>query len=411
MDHPPRVVVFDVLRGIAILLVLGRHMAAPAPDVSGLFKHGANLWIQVGWIGVDLFFVLSGFLVSSLLFTEYQRHGSVDIVRFLVRRGFKIYPGFYFMILVTVLILVMGGAFDVAMMAKLLAEVLYLQSYMPGLWNHTWSLAVEEHFYLLLAASVYAAASRYRRGPEPDPFRRFLRLAGLIVLAITLGRSLSPYVSRYVYGWEPNFTHLRLETHTRIDTLTVGVILSYLYHFQRDSLLETVRRHRVVLTMASVVLLLPPFFWPLDQSAVMPSVGLLSIAVGFAGILLVCLTSTGRPLGRPATIGRATSSLASIGFHSYSIYLWHMPVQIVLMPILVAALLPDTATPDMKFAFKTGVYLSASVIVGVWIGRLIEQPALSVRDRFFPTRAGGLAASASVPDAPQQWVPITPSPR
>jgi len=74
-------------------------------------------------------------------------------------------------------------------------------------------------------------------------------------------------------------------------------------------------------------------------------------------------------------------------------------------------LLPDTATPDMKFAFKTGVYLSAAVIVGVWIGRLIEQPALSLRDRFFPTRAGGLAGAANVPDAPQQWVPITPSPR
>ena len=92
MDHRPRVVFFDVLRGIAVILVLGRQMAAPAPDVSGLLKHGANLWIQVGWTGVDLFFVLSGFLVSGLLFTEYQRHGSVDVVRFLVRRGFKIYP-------------------------------------------------------------------------------------------------------------------------------------------------------------------------------------------------------------------------------------------------------------------------------------------------------------------------------
>jgi peptidoglycan/LPS O-acetylase OafA/YrhL len=86
----------------------------------------------------------------------------------------------------------MGGAFDVAMMARLFAEVLYFQSYIPKLWNHTWSLAVEEHFYVLLGASVYAAASLYRRGPELDPFRRFLGLAVLIVLAITVCRLLTP---------------------------------------------------------------------------------------------------------------------------------------------------------------------------------------------------------------------------
>ena len=411
MDYRPRVVSFDVLRGIAVILVLGRHMAAPAAQVSGLLRRCAELWIQVGWIGVDLFFVLSGFLVSGLLFTEYQRHGSVDVVRFLIRRGFKIYPGFYFMILITVLILVTGGAFDAAMATKLLAEVFYVQSYLPGLWNHTWFLAVEEHFYVLLTAGVYAAAPRHRRGREPDPFRRFLRLAVLIVLAITVVRSLTPYVSLYVYGKELNATHLRLETHARIDTLIVGVILSYLYHFQRISLLETARRHRTVLTIASVVLLTPPLLWPLDRSAVMPSIGLLCIAVGFAGILLVCLPPTGRIRERHAIISRMTSPLASIGFHSHSIYLWHMPAQIVMMPIIVAALLPATATPDVTFAFKTGIYLTAAVIVGVWIGRFIEQPALAVRDRLFPTRAGGLAGSVRPSDVSEQWTPIAPSPR
>ena len=219
-------------------------------------------------------------------------------------------------------------------------------------------------------------------------------------------RSLTPYVSLHVYGKELNATHLRLETHARIDTLIIGVILSYLYHFQRISLLDTARRHRTVLTIASVVLLTPPLLWPLDRSAVMPSIGLLCIAVGFAGILLVCLASTGETRERHAIIGRITSSLGSIGFHSYSIYLWHMPVQIV-----VAALLPATATPDVAFAFETGVYLTAAVIVGVSIGRLIEQPALAVRDRIFPTRAGGLAGSPRPSDAPEQWVAIAPSPR
>src|ERR1700761_2224153 len=80
----------DALRGIAILLVLGNHF--------GYF----SVWQRMGWAGVDLFFVLSGFLISGLLFDEWQRFGSIDFRRFYIRRGFKIYPAFYFLLLITV---------------------------------------------------------------------------------------------------------------------------------------------------------------------------------------------------------------------------------------------------------------------------------------------------------------------
>jgi len=410
MSPRPRVVFFDILRGVAVVLVLGRHMAAPTADVSGVFKRAADLWIQIGWTGVDLFFVLSGFLVSGLLFSEYQRHGSVDVVRFLVRRGFKIYPGFYFMIVVTVSILVMGRAFDTATAAKLIAEVFYLQSYIPGLWNHTWSLAVEEHFYVLLAAAVYVAVARRTSDDERDPFGRFFRVSSFIVLAITAARTLTPYVSLYVSGGPMDPTHLRLETHARVDTLLVGVILSYLYHFQRTALIAIARRHRIVLTVVSVVLLIPPFLWPLDRSAVNPGIGLLSIALGFAGILLLGLAASPRAQSPPAIIRGLNASLAAIGFHSYSIYLWHMPIQ-VSTPMLVATFLPATAMPDVTFAVTTGVYLATAVLVGMWIGRLIEQPSLSVRDRFFPTRAGGLVDRSQPAHAAEEWTPVVSASR
>src|SRR5215831_18752084 len=79
----PRNAQLDALRAIAVLLVLGRHLP--------FFP----LWIRVGWTGVDLFFVLSGFLISGLLFREYKATGGIRIGRFLVRRGFKIYPAYY----------------------------------------------------------------------------------------------------------------------------------------------------------------------------------------------------------------------------------------------------------------------------------------------------------------------------
>ena len=74
------------------------------PPETNLFLHNlTSVWLRGGWIGVDIFFVLSGFLVSGLLFNEQQRTGLVRVKNFLIRRGFKIYPSFYFLILISAL--------------------------------------------------------------------------------------------------------------------------------------------------------------------------------------------------------------------------------------------------------------------------------------------------------------------
>ena len=87
--RPKRNQSLDVLRCVAILLVLGRHLDY------------YPLWSKIGWIGVDLFFVLSGFLVSGLLFHEFKEHGRINFRRFILRRGLKIWPAFYTYILIT----------------------------------------------------------------------------------------------------------------------------------------------------------------------------------------------------------------------------------------------------------------------------------------------------------------------
>ena len=80
----------DVLRGMAILLVMGRHLEMPRPD--GGIGVLAEAWLTIGWLGVDLFFVLSGFLIGGLLLMELDKHGTIAVLRFLIRRGLKIYP-------------------------------------------------------------------------------------------------------------------------------------------------------------------------------------------------------------------------------------------------------------------------------------------------------------------------------
>ena len=114
----------------------------------------------MGWIGVDLFFVLSGFLVSGLLFNEIKNTGKVNPKLFLIRRGFKIYPAFYFFFFSTLAIryLINDLMFP---LPKILSEIFFLQSYLDNIWLHTWSLAIEEHFYIFIAILLWVL---YKKG-------------------------------------------------------------------------------------------------------------------------------------------------------------------------------------------------------------------------------------------------------
>ena len=100
-----RLLGLDVLRFVAVTLVVLRHVAVKGDSwcspILAFAKRGA-------WLGVDIFFVLSGFLVSGLLFREYQKNGEVRLGRFLMRRGWKIYPALWFMVAVSVLLWIAG---------------------------------------------------------------------------------------------------------------------------------------------------------------------------------------------------------------------------------------------------------------------------------------------------------------
>jgi len=90
----------DLLRLLAVSLVMFRHLPGDVGRTAEL-----AILFRGGWIGVDLFFVLSGFLISGLLFREHQKTGRLDVVHFLIRRGFKIYPVFWAMLAVTIMVL------------------------------------------------------------------------------------------------------------------------------------------------------------------------------------------------------------------------------------------------------------------------------------------------------------------
>jgi peptidoglycan/LPS O-acetylase OafA/YrhL len=147
MNINSRIPRLDALRGVAILLVLGRHLP-DGPQLQIFFR----IWKTIGDLGMDLFFGLSGFLVGGILLREYQQsEGRVDLERFVVRRGFKIIPGYY--------LLIAFWFFTSNYWDNITPDLLDLIKHLFFIHNYTgftkqifqtWSLAVEEQFYLFL---------------------------------------------------------------------------------------------------------------------------------------------------------------------------------------------------------------------------------------------------------------------
>lgn len=343
----------DLLRALAILLVLGRHS----------FANG--LWHWIGWSGVDLFFVLSGFLVSGLIFQEVKTQGDVRLGRFLVRRALKIYPSFYVFLLVSVLAAWMTDRnYETS---QLLSEIFYLQSYFDGLWMHTWSLAVEEHFYLVFALVV---AFWQRQG---------LPIHVGVTLKWLIGILLFWMAIRWGYCWshrfEPSFDFTA--THLRADGIWLGVILSFSYHF--GSLQQWIDLRKGAFLLSIVIAVAMLLLFPAG-SFVMNTVGILVVALGYGGLLCLGLGMENR-LGTIMRDGgwgaQVLRILASLGRHSYSIYLWHLLVDNLLMKAGMYATLGweygGTAAGLITIVF--------AILLGISMGTLIELPVLRWRNR------------------------------
>src|SRR5947209_8518112 len=156
----------DILRGVAILMVLVVHTPLPY-SLNGFLSTthiGQAIYrgIKLGSFGVDLFFVLSGFLISSLLFSELSRTGRLRVIRFWIRRSFKIWPS-YFVAYGSVILIFCSYDFVTRRnpwhrLSSQLPNFFFIQNYFPldRQWFASWSLAVEEHFYCILPLALLA---------------------------------------------------------------------------------------------------------------------------------------------------------------------------------------------------------------------------------------------------------------
>jgi peptidoglycan/LPS O-acetylase OafA/YrhL len=376
----------DGLRAFAIGGVLLLHYLSRAPMLPTPLGKLLFVSVGLGGYGVDLFFVLSGFLITGILLRS--RESPSYFSTFYMRRVLRIFPLYYatLLLLSVVVPIVAPAAFgplptdqmsDGWFWTYLANWPIAVDGYgvSPHALPHFWTLAIEEQFYFLWPAVVYFA------GP-----RRLARICGaLIVLSMIVRAAL-------VYRWT-GIVEPQLTTVTRLDGLALGAVVAVWW--SSPELVARCRSFVRPLLLVSTVAVAVLYAWRgslrLDDHAVL-IIGLPLIASALAALLASTLVS-----GPQAVLGRvlSLSPLRFVGRYSYAIYVLHYPILIALNTrgLSVKALLDRGWSPFAAEGTVVGVNLSVTMIASLTSWYLLESRFLRLKARFpylMPTyRVGG----------------------
>jgi peptidoglycan/LPS O-acetylase OafA/YrhL len=310
----------DGLRAFAVLAVIAYHLGYPT----------TSRWAPGGYLGVDAFFVISGYLITSLLLGEHRKRGHIQLSAFWGRRARRLLPAV--LLLVCVVALYARAWADASQLQTLrgdsLSTLFYVanwhfiathQSYFdlfsaPSPLRHMWSLAIEEQFYLIWPLVVFGVlrATRGRRAALVG-----VTVGGIIASAIWMAVHFNPAdPSRAYYG-----------TDTRAHSLLVGCLLALFLERLPAFSVRANRYVQVVGIVAAVGML-----WAVhnitDTSRNMYYGGFLVYAVAVALVVMAAVQTAWSPLRSFFSL----RPLRWIGLISYGLYLWHWPAIVILTP-------------------------------------------------------------------------------
>jgi peptidoglycan/LPS O-acetylase OafA/YrhL len=370
----------DTLRAAAILLVFMYHYMV---FVSREPTFG---WLSVvGWVGVDLFFVLSGYLIANQLFAGADKGQTLSLRAFYARRALRTWPAFWVVVAAYFLLpSVMGGKEP----PPLWRFLTFTQNWQlePGTaFSHAWSLCIEEQFYLVLPLA-YLIATRVRLGR----FAAWTFMGALIALGVgarfyfwnRYGLESSGLIGRY-------HPYVYYATLCRFDEFIPGVAVAYIRHFHPQTWQRITLRGQTILAIAlfatiTIVTLAHSFYYidGYGYGFFLTVFGYSLIAMAFA-LLVVAALSPSSFLYRMHVPGAYHLAL-----WSYSIYLTHKAIG----HILFNAFKPLAISSSLLLLVISVV----SVLVGALLYWIVESPFMKLRDRLFPSNFTLATASTRV---------------
>ena len=357
----------DGLRALAIAAVVGYHLMPQT--------------VARGFLGVDVFFVISGFLITGILWREVGEHGRISLVGFYTRRLRRIAPALLAVLVSTTAVaMVLLLPIDLVGFGKsVIAALLFVSNIY--FWRdgdyfsraaqekpllHTWSLGVEEQFYLLFPLVLVAAV---RLGRRP---------AIAMVAVGTMASFVAAMIARRIGGELPAFYLLP----TRAWELGVGALIAFQpYHAGQSA---AVRRWRNEL-LGAAGLGLVIFALGASENSLPPSLPVALPAVAGAGLLLWSCA------GLPTLVGRGLGLAPPVflGRISYSLYLWHWPVIVFAQYWLVRPLVP------IEIAAAVATMFALAIASWRWVERPFRQSTFPFRTLLASSIAGSVALIAA----------------
>ena len=358
-----------------------------------MFYHGSlygltpedNWFVRFGWMGVDLFFVLSGFLIASQLLRPYASKSQPDYARFLSRRALRTLPAY---LVVVTIYFAIPGARDRPIIQPLwefltFTENVFADPSTPKAFSHVWSLCVEEQFYLLFPCAIALFALR------PSP-----RLAVVCLVAVVVGGMalrgwlwLSGVASvPFTLTSEPRSgAFMRLiyyASWSRLDGLVFGVCAATVQAFRPSAWAKLTSRPNILLASGVTGVVVSTFLFERQIAAFGPTVlGFPLLSASIAAIIMAGSTS-GSFISRWRVPGAA-----ALATGAYSLYLIHKAVFAAVAESGVRPL----GLPAFPFA------LGGALIAGTVLYWLVERPFLLLRDRLDGRTRTSLAITTASP--------------
>ncbi len=353
----------DGLRAVAVLAVVLYHLNVG--------------WASGGLLGVGVFFVLSGYLITDLLLAEREREGAIALGRFWLRRARRLLPALWVMLVVVTLWIALLEPSQLAgVRGALLAALLYFSNWWyafqhvsyfasfgpPSPLGHLWSLAVEEQFYLVWPLLLVLAL-------------RFVHRRWLLIGLVVLGAIASAWAMAAIFQPGSDPTRVYEGTDTRAFQLLIGASLAFVCPSRRlsGSISALRRRGLDALGAVGIAVIVVMVIDTNEYETFLYRGGMVILSLATLAVVAVLAhpsTLLGRILGAPP--------LRWIGVRSYGIYLWHYPIIVLTSPVV------GTAGPVLTLA-QAGATVAAAALS--W--RFVEEP---IRTHGFRGVFAGLTA-------------------